>query len=307
MRPKEYSPRMRIVSKGLLVSNGRWLPKRIHVISLGAGVQSSALALMAANGEFNVMPIAAIFADTGCEELRTYRWLDKLEAMLPFPVIRVSAGNLGEDFLNALRLGSRCSSPPFFVRRANDTDASNPDALWSRPDVNRTGILWRKCTLDYKIRVIRREIRKLREKHRAFRVDQWIGISWDEAHRMRDSGVGYIRNRYPLVDRWITRKHCMDWMLRNGYEKPPKSACYFCPYHGEQFWQGMKRLRPEEFSRAVRFEREIHRLQLAKEGACGIFGRVFLHRSGIPLDETSFNVKDRTSPFGNECEGMCGV
>ena len=39
----------------------------IHILSLGAGVQSSTLALMAAAGEVTPMPVAAIFADTHAE------------------------------------------------------------------------------------------------------------------------------------------------------------------------------------------------------------------------------------------------
>ena len=38
-----------------------------HIISLGAGVQSSTMALMAAHGEIGPMPDCAIFADTGAE------------------------------------------------------------------------------------------------------------------------------------------------------------------------------------------------------------------------------------------------
>ena len=63
-----------------------------HIISLGAGVQSSTMALMAAKGEITPMPDAAIFADTGWEPKYVYDWLDWLETQLPFPVHRVSGG-----------------------------------------------------------------------------------------------------------------------------------------------------------------------------------------------------------------------
>lgn len=42
---------------------------RLRVLSLGAGVQSTTLALMAAHGEIGPMPDCAIFADTGWEPL----------------------------------------------------------------------------------------------------------------------------------------------------------------------------------------------------------------------------------------------
>ncbi len=51
----------------------------IHIISLGAGVQSSTMALMAAHGEIEPMPDAAIFADTQNEPQRVYEWLDWLD------------------------------------------------------------------------------------------------------------------------------------------------------------------------------------------------------------------------------------
>lgn len=63
-----------------------------HIISLGAGVQSSTLALMAVHGEITPMPDAAIFADTQAEPQSVYKWLDWLEMQLPFPVHRVTKG-----------------------------------------------------------------------------------------------------------------------------------------------------------------------------------------------------------------------
>ena len=67
-------------------------------LSLGAGVQSSTLALMIAHGELEPVD-AAIFADTGWEPKKVYAWLDWLEKQLPFPVHRVQRGNLREDLI----------------------------------------------------------------------------------------------------------------------------------------------------------------------------------------------------------------
>jgi 3'-phosphoadenosine 5'-phosphosulfate sulfotransferase (PAPS reductase)/FAD synthetase len=63
------------------------------IISLGAGVQSSTMALMAKHGEITPMPEFAIFADTQSEPSSVYRWLDWLGQQLPFPIIRVTKGN----------------------------------------------------------------------------------------------------------------------------------------------------------------------------------------------------------------------
>ena len=64
----------------------------LTILSLGAGVQSSTLALMAAKGEIKPMPDCAIFADTGAEPQGVYDYLDWLEKQLPFPVHRVMEG-----------------------------------------------------------------------------------------------------------------------------------------------------------------------------------------------------------------------
>ena len=50
----------------------RMADKHIRVISLGAGVQSTTMALMAAQGEIGPMPDCAIFADTQGEPRKVY-------------------------------------------------------------------------------------------------------------------------------------------------------------------------------------------------------------------------------------------
>ena len=68
-------------------------PIRLRAISLGAGVQSTTMALLAAHGEIGPMPDCAIFADTGWEPKAVYEHLEWLMSgnVLPFPVHIVSA------------------------------------------------------------------------------------------------------------------------------------------------------------------------------------------------------------------------
>lgn len=66
----------------------------LRVLSLGAGVQSTTMALMAAHGEIGPMPDCAIFSDTGWEPKAVYDHLEWLEQQLPFPVHRVERGNI---------------------------------------------------------------------------------------------------------------------------------------------------------------------------------------------------------------------
>ena len=62
----------------------------IRVLSLGAGVQSSTLLLMAVAGELELDH--AIFADTGHEPEPVYRWLEYLQRVSTIPIHVVRDG-----------------------------------------------------------------------------------------------------------------------------------------------------------------------------------------------------------------------
>lgn len=191
---------------------------------------------------------------------------------------------------------SRCGQPPFYVKHIGTDD--------------RGGTLWRQCTKEYKLEPIRRETRRLMEEAGGDRVIQWIGISLDEAHRMKTSGTKYIENRYPLVDLRMSRHDCERWLDKNGFPVPPKSACRWCPYKGNVRWRQMKAEEPEEFERSVAFDNALRAARPNQINGVKITGQLFLHRSCTPLESVDFsNDLDRGQGelFGNECEGMCGV
>lgn len=260
----------------------------LHAISLGAGVQSSTMALMAKHGEITPMPECAVFADTKAEPRAVYEWLDWLEKQLPFPVHRVSAGSLTDSALE--------------IRTSREGRKYIPTGLpvYVKDD-NRIGIAVRQCTEDFKIVVIQRKLRELRAGRL---VVQWMGISADEYRRIKPSRQPWKEHRYPLVDAAITRKDCKEWMASHGYPEPPRSACVYCPFHSDGEWRRLKQEDPESFAIAVDFEK---RLQPAYEKT-RFRGVPFLHKSGVPLDQCDFgDSKDQLSLFDNECEGMCGV
>src|SRR5690606_29107344 len=121
----------------------------VHILSLGAGVQSSAMALMAAQGLWEDMPALAVFADTQAESRRIYDWLDWIEKNLPYPVVRVTNGSLTEESLRIRQRkdGKGCWSKsliPAFIKDQNG---------------NR-GIMGRACTADYKVKVIVKHARE---------------------------------------------------------------------------------------------------------------------------------------------------
>lgn len=263
----------------------------IHIISLGAGVQSSTMALMAAAGKITPMPKCAVFADTQSEPDSVYKWLNYLETQLPFPVIRGTNGNLFNEIGRKRVRGHWPVQPlPLFIR----TKSGKP------------ALLNRSCTQDFKIKVIEREVRKQlgiyrRRSPKEVVSVQWIGISSDEATRARDSRHAWQSNRYPLLEIGMSRTGCLDWMERRGFPRPPKSSCVFCPYHSNDQWQETK-ADPAAWAAACEIDQRVRSLFLDRGG------ELYLHRSLKPLEQIDFGVaKSAINDFQNECEGVCGV
>lgn len=277
----------------------------MNVLSLGAGVQSSALLLMCYEGEIAPLPSHAVFADTQSEPRAVYEYLEYLKDIVSdkIEVRTVTQGSLKDDFLGAVEgRNKRCSQPPFYViNRAGDGQHTTRDT---------GGMLWRNCTKDFKLNPLRRATRVLMQENGAKHIHQMIGISLDEAHRMKQSGVKYITNVYPLIDHRITRQGCLKWLHDHGYKTPVKSSCTFCPYRSNANWVRMQKEQPAAFADAVEVDRKLREGKLP-----GVTGVPYVHRMMIPLEEAvslsahtdqlAFEIDDPA--FGNECEGMCGV
>jgi hypothetical protein len=298
-------------------------PIRLRVLSLGAGVQSTTLALLAAHGEVGPMPDCAIFADTGWEPAAVYRHLEWLMSgnVLPFPVHVVSAGNIREQLIAAGE-GGRWASVPAFTRTVTPAGAEVPildeDDDGEVVEIGRRrtaaetvsiGMIRRQCTTEFKIVPIRRKVRELaglaRKRSPAFPVvEQWIGISTDEIVRAKPSFEAWQVKRFPLIELRMCRRDCLAWLRRHGYPVPPKSACIGCPFHDNARWRRMRDRDPDAWGDAVEVDRAL------RSGVCGIRGEIFLHRSCVPLDEADLSTAadhGQLDLWPNECEGMCGV
>lgn len=249
------------------------------VLNLGAGVQSTTLALLAADGNLP-RPDAAVFADTGWEPRSVYEHLGRMESVLAdagIPLHRVSAGNLRTDALNP---DKRYASVPYFIR--------NPDGS--------EGMGRRQCTETYKVAPIRRWVRDLlgyphpAPVPRGVWAEQWIGFSTDEIHRVRSKlDVRYARPRYPLLELGMSRADCERWLTSRGWAVA-KSACIGCPFHGNRMWRDLRDNRPGEWADAVAFDAAIRR-----GGVRGapLDGEAFLHRSRVPLDRAPIDHRTR--------------
>jgi hypothetical protein len=277
--------------------------------SMGAGVQSTTIALLAANGVIE-KPKYAVFSDTGWEPPAVYTHLAKLDAEVLQPsgiqLVRVSNGNLRDEAMdhNYLR------RIPVFTRSAE----------------GKRGITKRQCTGHYKLTPIFQWLRSelgasteskpcsycdsagTREVPWLVRADAdethgecsvchgtgirtrvgvtpkgawargYIGFSLDELGRISASEVPYAVNEYPLIegDLRMSRQDCIDYLHEQGWGTTPKSACIGCPFHTNAEWRRIK-ADPELWEDACEVDRAIRTRPLQNDQA-------FLHHSAIPLE-----------------------
>tara|TARA_R110002020_G_scaffold75774_2_gene192538 strand:- start:724 stop:1551 length:828 start_codon:yes stop_codon:yes gene_type:complete len=260
-------------------------------LSLGAGVQSSALLVLCCTDDRVPKPDSAVFSDTGDEPAYVYSYLEMLaEWAKPYgvEVVTAQAGVLSED---TLKRGK-------FV----------PIPLYTLHKDGTKGVLRRQCTREYKITPINKKVRELlglkpRQRNK-YKVRALLGISTDEMQRMKPSWDKWVTNTYPLIDLGYARKDCYRIMADASLPEPKKSACIYCPYHDDGYWQYMKDELPVEFQKAVEFDEAIRNRTMK-----GAEAPAFVHKSCVPLSEAVFNANDprQVDLFNNECEGMCGV
>lgn len=256
----------------------------IHIISLGAGVQSSTMALMAAKGEITPMPAFAVFADTGDEPISVYSHLEWLRRTINTFHIALAhrdplAGKLSDNIFE----WDHSQIPAYTIKDGAVTIGK------------------RQCTKHWKIVPVDRKIRDITDTQRKHLppgfVTLWMGISVDEISRAKDSRDHWKTHRFPLLEKGMSRRDCLRWLEQNGFPEPPKSSCVFCPYKSDAQWRTSKAL-PSEWSKIVGIDRKLN--------ARG----EFLHKSCLPIDQVDFSTEEergQLNMFNNECEGMCGV
>ena len=228
-------------------------------LSLGWGVQSWTLAAMVALGELPPIDVA-IHADTTHEASGTYAHAEKWTPWLGehgLKVVTVTAANT--EVVRKHRASTAVSIPAFSIGPTGSE-----------------GQISRQCTWDWKLAPIRQYLRS-QVKLTPGAVECWQGISLDEWHRMRDSDVKYIRNFYPLVDRRMTRRDCITWLIERGLDVPPKSACTFCPYHSLGHWKAMKAEGGEDWQHSEAVNESIRNLRRSHQ--------YYLHPARKPLAE----------------------
>lgn len=250
----------------------------MKVLNLGWGIQSFTLAAMVALGELEPID-AAIHADTTHERSATYSFAEKWTPWLIERGVNVITVRGNPERLLAVTT-NRTDIPAHTVSESKNG-----------------GLLIRQCTGTWKIAPIRRWLQTYRrEEH----VEQWLGISLDEAERMKPSDVKYITHRWPLIEKRMSRNDCINWLQRHDLEVPVKSSCVFCPYHNRSAWYDMKRENGADWQKAVEVDEAIRKARPPFD--------LFLHSDRIPLiDIRSPQENGQLEMFSEECSGVCFV
>lgn len=278
--------------------DGLLMAAPVRILSFGAGVQSSYVARASLLGEIEPFD-HVVFADTGDEPADVMEnvawWADRFDhAGVEFHTVGLDR-SISDTVYDTLAGGTRGVPIPVFIRNQN----------------GERGTLRRQCTSSWKVEQIKRVLRQVagvphRHMHlTAALVEQTIGISWDEAVRMRDAPYPWVRNAYPLVDARITRWECIRVMADDDrFPDPPRSACWHCPFHNDAEWRHLRDNQPESWAKAVELDHALRRNDTPLRGDC------YLHSSLTPLDEVDLSTaEDRGQGvlWDAECEGMCGL
>ncbi len=245
----------------------------MRILSLGAGVQSSTLLLMACEGELQID--AAIFADTQWEPAAVYEWLELLKNKARdsgVPLYCVTNGDLRAD-----ALAGSFQAMPLYI------ETTDGKRLMGQ----------RQCTNQYKLRPIRAKMRELNRGHKP--IDLLLGISLDEYQRARDADVKWITHKFPLIDMRYTRTDCVSWLARHGYHDVPKSSCIACPFRTPKQW---RTLTSAEMANAVEFDEGIRQ---------GKRGQQFVWRKFEPLAEADFRTQQDLGQLDMFESDGCGV
>lgn len=230
----------------------------MDIFSFGGGVQSTASLVLAAQGKLECDTF--VFANVG-DNSENPATLDYMrDYARPFAErhnLNIVEVSYGKELYDHVMAANRTIDIP--IRMANGAPG------------NRT------CTFRWKINVVAKWLKTHIDKQE---YGVGLGISIDEWHRMADSRIKGIANVYPLVDARITRMECHNIIANAGLPAPPKSSCYFCPFHRLAEWKEMARTKPDLFAKSVALEERLNvkRQEFGKDA-------VWLTSYGMPLKE----------------------
>lgn len=260
---------------------------KYSILHLGAGVQSSAIYCLMADGE---IPSAdyALFADTQEEPSWVYDQLEILKKIDGPEIICVTAGKIGDDLMNGMNsTGQRFASIPAHTTYVEGVKG---------------GLTRRQCTREYKIdpidKWVRRDLLELKPRQRLpndVRLISYFGFSTDEsnrAFRMQKQFSRYgdkWRCEFPLFfdDIMMTRRDARIYVEKRTGVEWRSSRCVFCPLQNNSHWREIKEHDESGWKRAVEVD-----IGLRTDGAVAnrdMREIMYVHKSCTPLEASSLD------------------
>ena len=227
----------------------------MKILSCGAGMQSTALALMAAENikkgiVHPLVPVydAIVFCDLKCEPSWVYEQVDFIASVcgeygIPFYTLE---SYLMEDQAYRIQHGKYIKMP-----------------LWTMSGGKR-GKLRRNCTIDYKIlavqHFVKHELLGYRKHQRLRQEDigaheMHIGFSREESKRAGASGHPMFVNKFPLIEMGLERKDNYKYVLEEWGMAMRASSCYVCPFHRNHFFEYLRKNYPGDYEMVCSFDR----------------------------------------------------
>lgn len=258
----------------------------LRAFAYGGGVQSTAALVLAAQGRIDFPTF--LFANVGddSEHPDTLRYVR--EVAIPF------GEKHGIDVVE-LRKKMKDGSPETVLGRIRRTRKS--EVIPVRHERNGPP-MGRSCSADFKRGVTGKWL-LARSATPEDPATVALGFSTDEQERANNKKAApYERLVFPLLKLGLNRNRCETVIRDAGIPVPPKSACWFCPYHRLNYWNDMARESPERLKAAAAIEDHL----TAKVGQ-----PVFLTRTGRPLLQVVADVQGAFTFEGPEgCdEGSC--
>lgn len=242
-------------------------------LSYGGGKQTVALITLILEGKLP-KPDLIVMADTSREVSTTWDYLEKI-VQPALAEIGLKVEIAGHNYSKVdLYKGDKVLIPAF-------TNSNN-----------KHGKLPTYCSSEWKQRVIRRWMRD----QGVTQTDLWLGISTDEAERMKINDVKWCKHVYPLIEIIpMSRLQCEMQIQQFGWEVPHKSRCWMCPNQSPEAWRNMKLLNDGDFDKAILLEKEMREKD----------STMFLHTKLIPL-EVAVEIDNEKSDLFDGCDsGYC--
>lgn len=142
--------------------------------------------------------------------------------------------------------------------------------FWTIGPDGKKGKMMRNCTMDYKIGLIQKYVRwellgykkGQRTKPEDIKAHEMhIGFSAEEKRRCSENPHKMFVNHFPLVEMGLERKDNYAYIRDVWGLETKASACTFCPFHRNYFFQVLKNEESSEYRDLVEFDEMLEREQ----------------------------------------------